>query len=332
MGFPALRDTVTEVGKEISLQMSSKFGELGTSVYVRYDGAVQDCRMDADCWPGGGVDALSAPDACNASETCQPLKYAHYTAAAIPGNNFGSDEGFGGWGPGKKYPFIVDGVPLEAIIMKESTMSVKGDELRYLEVRANKIMRRLENCDGSGIGAKGIDCETPLSTAYQGHKLSGSPVFASLPMFSPDALQDTTGTNAGHGTSSYNPLTKITLTQCTGNTWCDEGRPDKFRALMKIEPESGKTFEGSLAAQINVRIQDDGISSTNISDATVPVYWYLVESKANADDMESLINLQAYEDFFNSLTMGLTIGGVVLIFCGTIGALVLCIRNKKANE
>jgi len=199
------------------------------------------------------------------------------------------------------------------------------------EVRANKILRRLENCDGTGNGAPGIDCETPLSTAYQGHKLSGSPVFASLPMFSQGALQDVAGTNAGHGSSSYDPLTRINLTQCTGNTWCNEGRPEKFRALMKIEPESGKTFEGSIGAQINVRIISDSIH-TSVTDVTLPVYWYLVESKADGSDMDKLVTLQGAPDLFNSITIGVFIGGVVLFLCGIIGSLVLFLQRSKLNN
>jgi len=321
--FPALRDSTTPAGQETSMQMSSRFGELGTSVYVRYDGAVHDCRVDKDCWPGGRVEALSTPGACNVGGTCQPLQFAHYTQAAIPGNNFGTERGFSGWGPGKKYPIVVDGVALEAIIKGESDELVNGDKLRYLEVRANKIMRRLENCDGAGNGAPGIDCETPLSTAYQGHKLSGSPVFASSPMFSTVALEDVAGTNAGHNSSSaYDPLTRISLERCTGNSWCDEGRPEKFRALLKVEPETGFTFEGSIAAQINIRIVPDAIH-TNVNDALIPVYWYLVEKKAEEDDMEQLVTLQGAPGLFNRITIGVFIGGILLFLCGTIGSLLL---------
>jgi hypothetical protein len=313
-------------------QMGSSYGEMGTGVFVMYNGFGTDCRVDADCCPGGQCALLSSQDACaaNPPTNCQPLTYMYRAAGAIPGANFG--KGSSNFPVGTKYDVMINGAHLEFQLVSEGTEDIGGKPLKYLEARMSKVWRRLENCDGTGTDSPGFDCDGPLGTYNYGPQNGGTPLYAALPMFDQSLQEDAAGQNAGQ-VAGWDPASRVAMTYCSGNSWCDYNRPEKFRSYFKIEPETGKTYEVSLSGLFTQRIGASPFQP-NTQDAVVPLFLYQAQLGASQDLRKQLADLQAAPDFFGMICLALAIAGVggMLIGFACCGFAVYKGNKKDPSE
>mmetsp|Transcript_65556 Transcript_65556/g.181737 ORF Transcript_65556/g.181737 Transcript_65556/m.181737 type:complete len:151 (-) Transcript_65556:32-484(-) len=98
--------------------------------------------------------------------------------------------------------------------------------------------------------------------------------------------------NEGQGPGGYDPLTRVELRPCTGNSWCELGE-SRYPSRYRSEPESGFTFDAHFTIQGNLRLGVGGSTlHPRLGDITVPLYWYSMGSSAGPKILRILAQMQ----------------------------------------
>eukprot|EP00933_Yihiella_yeosuensis_P032309 TRINITY_DN2589_c0_g1_i4.p1 TRINITY_DN2589_c0_g1~~TRINITY_DN2589_c0_g1_i4.p1 ORF type:complete len:719 (+),score=145.91 TRINITY_DN2589_c0_g1_i4:66-2222(+) len=340
LNFRTLASVTDPLGAHREVQMSSKFGQTGTGYYKRYGGAAHDCRWDPDC-----TLTSASPGSCVESSTCKPRKLEGYAGQGLPGNVWDSELGSSDlFKKGSHIDLFYEGSVSKMVSVGERTVAVPehkgegGKALRYIDFRLSSLQRRVENCNATAAttvsNSPGFDCNSPGSTVNMAPGLDALPFYLSVPHFK-DGLQlapmqaDSSRQNGG---SPYLPLSRVNITSCSGNAWCDSLSLEKYSSYLWIEPESGSTIAAVASTQGNVRIAGGPIPSTfhpKLRDALVPVYWQREGVLAPVGLQAKLVTLQNAPSQLELIAVLCFVFGSLLLFSGLNLSLAYAVRRYR---
>jgi hypothetical protein len=269
-------------------QMSKNFGAEGIFYNIKYSDADYDCRYDKDC-------TMTSPriDSCTPSATCTPKYMKGYMGTNFPGHiwkewSFGSSKGFDDLRVGNTFTVFKAGTTVELMVHRESQTYVHSRNttsaleqfspdgmLHYYDLILSSLGERLENCDGKEPGSPGLDCGSPLYTATVAPALQGVPLYISNPYFDNRLWVSMKEKHQkALKASSYHPLSRVAISRCKGNSWCDYHGYGKHNSSLWVEGNSGLAFLAHASLQYNIRI---GVKKSqlypNVNDALIPVFW-----------------------------------------------------------
>jgi len=294
--------------EQSELLMASKFGERGTSYYAKFNNAIVDCRFDRDCT----LEDASRIDSCEPSSACTPHSLGGYKMQ-LPGRLWGEAGGFPGYPAGKVFQMLVKGLHVSMVSKGEFDMDIGQFALKYTRFLLSNIKRRTENCNGTGPGSKGFDCDSPYSAVYIGHMAGDKPLYLSVPYFNGDLMQNPGEVQVGQDSEPYSALSRVEITPCTGNSWCNDTDPLRDLLYMYVEPESGIPFAGQNPTQINLRIGRHASSYfPQMRDAIVPIYTKRSMVSAPQRTLQVLAKMQATPANSHQLFWVILLGGVIL--------------------
>eukprot|EP00746_Dinoflagellata_sp_MGD_P153655 gnl/MRDRNA2_/MRDRNA2_84364_c0_seq1.p1 gnl/MRDRNA2_/MRDRNA2_84364_c0~~gnl/MRDRNA2_/MRDRNA2_84364_c0_seq1.p1 ORF type:complete len:706 (-),score=135.35 gnl/MRDRNA2_/MRDRNA2_84364_c0_seq1:161-2278(-) len=329
-------------------QMSSKFGSEGTHYNIKYMEAENDCRYDKDCKM-----TSAALDSCTPSETCTPSTFRGYMGTNFPGHiwrnsSYGSKKGFDDLRIGTIFNGFKNGRGTKLAVVDKSNVLVPSRNvpaqllnqwrpdgmLQFFELTLKSFGDRLENCDGKEPGSPGYDCSSPLYAVTVAPGLGGVPLYLTNPYFDNRVL---TSFKEEHQkalkTAAYNPISRVAISRCSGNSWCDDHSYGKHNTSLWVEPNWGLTFRVQSSLQMNARI---GVTPSKlypkVNDALIPVYWVSETLEPPEQYKEKLYDFQDSVVQLHAWFCLLAISGSVYILVGSMCCFSICHLEKKYQQ
>eukprot|EP00933_Yihiella_yeosuensis_P072901 TRINITY_DN81449_c0_g1_i1.p1 TRINITY_DN81449_c0_g1~~TRINITY_DN81449_c0_g1_i1.p1 ORF type:complete len:391 (+),score=44.72 TRINITY_DN81449_c0_g1_i1:93-1265(+) len=311
--------------------MGANFGALGTGYYTKYGGVAQDCRWDAGC-------ALTSASqgSCSDSSTCKPRKIQGYTGEAFPGELWDDQRGFQDFfKKGSRIELFSEGALISMVSLGESYMKLPRYKekdtrmLRYTDLRLAKLHRRVEHCTSTfgpgNLSSPGLDCGSPAFTLNMAPHWNEMPFYLSLPHFSTELEPE-----ASHETAPYLPSSRVNITPCFGNAWCNDQSSAKYSSYIWVEPETGKPIVKVEALQGNIRIAAGprpSIFHPKLHDALLPVYWQREGRNSSLAFQAKLAELQIAPDHLRRNALFFLLPGVFGVAIGS-GCIVFALTHK----